>query len=83
MHDAVKRYSPGALETEVVNTNLARRFLTLFCDYPVLRLRIQPGEAYIAPTENVVHDGSSMEMSVADISLSLRGRLGPAVGELL
>jgi hypothetical protein len=55
-------------------TSAGRLFMTLFPSYPAIRVRIRPGEAYIAPTENIIHDGSSVEMSSLDISLSLRGR---------
>jgi len=55
-------------------TSVGRLFMTLFPSYPTTRVRIRPGEAYIAPTENIIHDGSSIEMSALDISLSLRGR---------
>jgi hypothetical protein len=55
-------------------TPIARAFMTAFPRYPVLRLRIRPGEAYIAPTENIAHDASSIEMSAMDVSLQIRGR---------
>lgn len=48
-------------------------FLQLFPNYPVLKLRIDPGEAYIAPTENIIHDGCSLSMSNLDIHLTIRG----------
>ncbi len=59
---------------DLPGTWIARTFLKFYPTYPVCRLRIKPGEAYIAPTENTVHDASSIEMSGPDISLSLRGR---------
>jgi uncharacterized protein len=55
-------------------TPIARAFMSLFPSYPVLRLRICPGEAYVAPTENIAHDVSSVEMSTMDVSLQIRGR---------
>jgi hypothetical protein len=51
-----------------------KMFMAKFSSYPVIRVRIRPGEAYIAPTENIVHDGSSIDMNTIDITLSLRGR---------
>jgi hypothetical protein len=53
-----------------------KHFMTLFPSYPVVRVRIRPGEAYIAPTENIVHDGSSIDMNAMDVTLSVRGRFG-------
>lgn len=49
-------------------------FMSAFPDYPIVRLRLRPGEAYIAPTENVPHDGSSAEVPGTNHYLSLRGR---------
>lgn len=49
-------------------------FMSAFPDYPIVRLRLRPGEAYIAPTENVLHDGSSAEVAGINHYLSLRGR---------
>ena len=37
---------------------IGREFMERFPDVPVVRCRIGPGDAYIAPTENLVHDGS-------------------------
>jgi hypothetical protein len=54
-------------------TGTARAFMRLFPKYPALRLKINPGEAYIAPTENIPHDGSSADGSCLDVSLSIRG----------
>jgi hypothetical protein len=38
-----------------------------------LRLRIDPGEAYIAPTENLIHDGSNLLVEGLDRQLVIRG----------
>jgi uncharacterized protein len=54
-------------------TPIARTFMRLFPGYPVLRVRIGPGEAYIAPTENIAHDASSVGMSTMDVTLQIRG----------
>jgi hypothetical protein len=74
--DAVETQD-GRLEwrKEVVNlktpTNIGRRFLRAFEDYPITRIRVKPGDAYIAPTENVVHDGSTELGSDLDVSCHL------------
>jgi hypothetical protein len=49
-------------------------FMSTFPDYPIVRLRLRPGEAYIAPTENVLHDGSSTGVRAINQYLSMRGR---------
>src|SRR5207245_3971045 len=45
-------------------TALGRRFLTSLPDCPVFRLELRPGEAYLAPVQNVIHDGSSETMTI-------------------
>lgn len=37
------------------------------------RLRLEPGDAYVAPTENVIHDGSSLLVQGDDKQIVLRG----------
>jgi hypothetical protein len=53
--------------------DLARAFFRRFPDQPVLRLRVTPGEAYIAPTENISHDGSTLDQAGWDLTLTVRG----------
>jgi len=48
-------------------------FMQRFPDYPVVRVRIAPGEGYIAPTENIIHDGSSLGSATPDVQTTLRG----------
>ncbi len=48
-------------------TRLGREFMRAFPDYPVVRLRIRPGEGYIAPTNRIIHDGSTVGAGSADI----------------
>jgi hypothetical protein len=52
-------------------------FMALFPDYPVLRLTIRPGEAYIAPTENVVHDSTTEGKTESDVTITLLGEFAP------
>jgi hypothetical protein len=49
-------------------------FMSAFSDYPIVRIRLRPGDAYIAPTENILHDGSSFGVVETNQYLSLRGR---------
>jgi len=65
-------------ETEPVAARLATRYLTQFPATPIWRIRLKPGEAYLAPTENIIHDGSSQHMSCRDIHCTLRGYFVPA-----
>ena len=43
-------------------------------DYPVVRMRIDPGEAYIAPTDHMIHDASTALSRGPDLSLHFIGR---------
>lgn len=38
-------------------TDLGRAFMAHAPNYPVLRLILDPGEAYLAPVQNMIHDG--------------------------
>jgi hypothetical protein len=53
---------------------IGKAFMQTFPSYPVVRVRLQPGEAYVAPTENILHDGSSAEVNNVNHYLSIRGR---------
>jgi hypothetical protein len=48
-------------------------FMSRFPGYPIVRVRIGPGEAYIAPTDNVIHDASTIGSEGLSITLTLRG----------
>jgi hypothetical protein len=61
-------------EAQAMNVNeLIRKFMMIFPNYPVLRVMLAPGEAYIAPTETIVHDASTMGTNHADVSMHIRG----------
>lgn len=60
------------LDRTAGGTAVARAFMACSPRYPVIRLKVYPGEAYIAPTENIIHDGSSAGAKGMDVSLSLR-----------
>lgn len=54
-------------------TALAREFLMAFPDYPIGRIRVRPGEAYLAPTENLVHDASTLANTMLDVTCHING----------
>jgi hypothetical protein len=58
-------------------TDIGRQFMEKFPDMPVIRCRLATGEAYIAPTENLVHDGSSVGQSDIDELFTLRAHIRP------
>ena len=51
------------------------RFMRTFPRYPVTRVEVLPGEAYICPTGNLVHDGASG--ADVDVALHLLGFFTP------
>jgi hypothetical protein len=50
-------------------------------DYPAIRLQVNPGEAYILPTDNMVHDASTEGSIFPDINLTYLGRFTPAMAQ--
>lgn len=63
----------GDAERAMDAGTVARDFLRQHPDYPLVRLRVRPGEAYVAPTENICHDGSTEDRTTWDVSLTVRG----------
>ena len=55
-------------------TAIGRRFMQAYPTYPVLRLTVSPGMAYVAPTENIIHDGSLQGTRTPDIAAHVLGR---------
>lgn len=49
------------------------KFFEEYKNYPVVRIKIMPYELYLAPTENIVHDGSTINTNSPDINLAIRG----------
>lgn len=48
----------------------------LFARFPgtsIARVRVSSGEMYVAPTDNLIHDGTTLGSSSPDITLNLRG----------
>jgi len=71
---ALLRYRErGVLASEVDYNGMVREFMSTFPRYPVVRVLVAPGEAYIAPTENIIHDGYTVGRSSLDIHLTVRG----------
>jgi hypothetical protein len=57
------------------NVNMIyKKFALKFPDFPIYRLEVKPLEAYIAPTEYVIHDGSNWNSNNPDINLVFRGK---------
>lgn len=48
------------------------QFFELNPNYPVIRIKLLPGEYYVAPTENIIHDGANFNRSL-DITMTILG----------
>lgn len=62
----------------ISRTDLVPTFLSLEPSTPIFRIEIRPGEAYYAPTENLLHDASNQGASSVDRTVQIRGFLMPA-----
>jgi hypothetical protein len=49
-------------------------FLEKYPNYPICKLSLDPNEAYIASTENILHDATSLGKTLPDISMNFLGR---------
>ncbi len=54
-------------------SSIGQTFLRAYPSYPVVKLRVGAGEAYVAPTENLMHDGCTVGKRHLDLHLSVRG----------
>lgn len=73
--DRLKTIGYGIAQLEAIGvTKVSKLFMDSFSDYPVIKLNLYPGEAYIAPTENIIHDGSTIDMTESDIFVTTRSR---------
>jgi hypothetical protein len=57
----------------ISSSALIRHFFDLFPNYPVIRVRLAPGEFYIAPPENIIHDATTMGKEKPDVALTALG----------
>jgi hypothetical protein len=60
-------------DSRFMGHTLPAQFFEEFPNYPIIRLRIEPGCGYIAPTENLIHDGSTWGSSHLGVSVFFRG----------
>lgn len=75
VYNVVAKFSPDTPPANYTNSiNTISQYFMKNPAIPVVRMRLKPGEAYIAPTENLIHDGCSQERTSSDIVLSLRGK---------
>jgi hypothetical protein len=51
---------------------MPERFFSRFGTYPVTRITLSPGEGYIAPVENMIHDASTEGKNLLDVFIACR-----------
>jgi len=61
---------------------IGQKFMQKFPEYPVLKLRVAPGEAYIAPTDNIIHDATSVGKTYPDVALHITGYFGFSIQQV-
>lgn len=73
------REVPQEIPEEISPAGLLRAYLTKHLNQPAIRLRINPGEAYIMNADDVIHDGASNVPHVPDVALHFLGHFGPGL----
>jgi hypothetical protein len=71
--DELNLVDPDDIYQDYRGVRLPNKFMEAFPDYPVVRLAIHPGEAYIAPTENFIHDATSIGKTLTDWNITFLG----------
>ncbi len=64
---------------QITTDNIGTYFFRQFPDYPVIKIIQAPYEFYIMPTDNVLHDGSSLDRIKHDICLVYLGFLNTSI----
>ena len=65
------------MQSSIATHEFRAAFMSNFPDFPVVKVRIRPGEAYLAPTENLIHDGSTVGQAHFDVQFSACGHFKP------
>ncbi len=66
-----------AMQSSIATHEFRTVFMSNFHDFPVVKVRIRPGEAYVAPTENLIHDGCTVGQTHFDVQFSACGHFQP------
>lgn len=73
LEEILKKLTTKGIATITLNDNLNQLFFDNFPDYPVIRVCIEPGEYYIAATENILHDGCTEDKTYNDVIFQILG----------
>ena len=71
-YNMIRLKKPEVLSS-ITLSNMPEVFFGLFPDYPILMVRLQPYQYYIAPTENCFHDGRTIGNNTLDMTMVFFG----------
>ncbi|HEY8931404.1 MAG TPA: hypothetical protein VIM55_19530 [Mucilaginibacter sp.] len=71
-YNMIKAQRPESL-SGVTLVTLPNVFFKLFPDYPILKIKLQPYQYYIAPTDNCFHDGRTLGNTSFDMTMIFFG----------
>jgi hypothetical protein len=72
IYSLVLEIHSNAISKTSGSSRICMAFMQIFPNYPVVKLRVEPGEAYIAPTEHITHDGCTEGTNSLDVFFTLR-----------
>lgn len=72
VYNMIRLKNPEAF-TSLTLSNMPQVFFDSFPDYPILKVRLQPYQYYIAPTENCFHDGRTIGNHTLDMTMVFFG----------
>ncbi|MBB6369519.1 hypothetical protein [Chryseobacterium shigense] len=61
-------------DVEITNENITDYFLKHYPDYPVIKVKQEPYQFYIAPTDNCFHDGTTIGNTAIDVVITYLGK---------
>jgi hypothetical protein len=61
-----------------INARLGSQFCAAFPHVPVFEVVVPPGHAYLAPTDNLIHDSCSEPSPTSDVTMAWLGLIGLA-----
>ncbi|WP_420642437.1 hypothetical protein [Candidatus Leptofilum sp.] len=79
IYDFVSSFREDNSESIPGMSRIGLLFMQKFSNYPVVQLEIKPGEAYIAPTSNIIHDGSTVGTKKLDKIFTCLGKFRPSI----
>lgn len=72
LYNCVSETDTNIISKNSGSSRICTAFMQLFPNYPVVKLRVNPGEAYIAPTEHITHDGCTEGTNSLDVFFTMR-----------